>query len=89
MFSFQRKDQFYIGGQLENAVITLTYGGYNDNYFYVENSANCILNVIFFSLAFISKLLDTSSVHTDINIKAVCVLKLHMHSLVSFFRNIV
>ena len=29
MLSFQWKDQFYIGGQLENVVVTLTYGDYN------------------------------------------------------------
>ena len=88
MLSFQWKDQIYISGQLENVVVTLAYGDYNGNYSLVDNPENGILNVIFF-VGFISKLLDMSSVHTDINIKAVCVLKLHIHLLVSFFRNIV
>ena len=87
MFSFQWKDQFYISGQLENAVVTLIYGDYNGNCSLVENPVNSILKVIF--LAFSSTLLYTSSMHTDINIMAVCVLKLHIHSLVSFFRNAV
>ena len=46
MLSFQWKDQFYIGGQLDNAVVTLTYGDYNGNSL-VENPVNSILNVIF------------------------------------------
>ena len=48
MLSFQGKDQFYVGGQLENAVVTLTYGDLNGNYSLMKNPANCILNVIFF-----------------------------------------
>ena len=65
MLSFQWEDQFYIGGQLENVVVTLTYGHYNVNYSVVESHANSILNV--FLLAFSSKLLDMSPLHTDIN----------------------
>ena len=61
---------------------------YNGNYSLVENPVNSYINLIFL-LAFSSKLLYTSSVHTDINIMAVCVLKLHIHTLVSFFRNTV
>ena len=42
MISFQWKDQFYIGGQLENVVVTLTYGDYNHgNYSIVENNLKC------------------------------------------------
>ena len=54
----------------------------------MENPANGILNVIFFVDVHF-KIIRYVSVHTDINIKAVCVLKLYIHSLVSFFRNIV
>ena len=50
MLSFQWKDQFYIGGQLENAVVTLTYGDYNGNYSLVETPVNSILNVIIVSI---------------------------------------
>ena len=46
MLSFQWKDQFYIGGQLENSVVTLKYGDYNGNYYFVENPVNSNLNVI-------------------------------------------
>ena len=49
MLFFQWKDQFYIGGQLENAVVTLTYGDYNGNYSLVENPVNS--NVIFCKLS--------------------------------------
>ena len=52
MLSFQWKDQFYIGGQLENAVVTLTYRDYNGNYSLVENSVNSILNALFDSVQF-------------------------------------
>ena len=52
MISCQWKDQLYIGGQLENAVVTLTYGDYNGNYYLVENPVNSILNVIFVSVQY-------------------------------------
>ena len=52
MFFCQWKAQFYIGGQLENAVVSLTYGDYNGNYSLLENPVNSILNVNFVSVQF-------------------------------------
>ena len=52
MLSFQWKDQFYIGVQFENAVVTVTYGDYNGNYSLVENPVYSTLNLIFVSVQF-------------------------------------
>ena len=51
----------------------------------MENPENASLNVVFCLIATGTNLFDTSSGHSDIKIKAMCVLRLHV--LVLLFQN--
>ena len=76
-FSFQCTDSFYVGGQLEKAVVQLTYGDIMANTLLSGKSLKCDFKCGFL-LASGTNLFHTSAGHSNSKIKAMCVLRLHL-----------